>query len=165
LNESLEGYSRKHREGLISAVSAGFFFVVAGAIFITKPNLFNLIIDFFRDFDLVAVPNLGNVFLPAPVHPRVHSVVYLAVEQFSFVWGFFQMVVLALRFVVGSMWSKKAETVGNLVFSFGTGFLIRTFLIDTTRWFVFWAAIIMLIGVTLIIRAIILAAVSTRYVT
>jgi len=175
LNEGFEWFSSRRRESLISAISAGFFFVMIGVIFLTTPNLFNKIIDFFSDFDLVAVPNLSNVMFPAPAQPRTHSVVYLAVEQFSFVWGLFQIVILALRFVFRSPWSKKAETMSNLVFWFGAGFLIRTFLIETirmpllsemTRWFVFWAGIIMLIGVSLVIRAIIVAAVmSTRYLT
>lgn len=176
MSEGLEGVSRKHREGLFSAVSAGFFFVLIGAIFLTTPNLFNLIVDFFRDFDFMAVPNLRNVVLPAPARPFAsnHLVVYRAVEQFSFVWGLFQIVILALRFVFGSTWSRKAETSSNIVFWLGTGFLTRTFLLETTampsllgmtRWFVFWSGIIMLIGVSLIIRAIILAAVPTRYLT
>jgi len=173
LSENFGRYSHKYREGLISAISAGFFFVLVGAIFMTTPNLFDRIIDFFSDFELVPVPNLG-IRLPAPEFPWVHLVVYRAVAQFFFVWGLFQMVILALRFVARSPLSKKAETVGNLVFCFGAGLLTRAFLIETTRWafltattrwFAFWSGIIMLIGVSLIIRAIILAAVPTRYVT
>lgn len=108
------------------------------------------------------------------MRPLAHSVVYLAVEQFSYVWGLFQLVILALRFVARSPLGKKAETVSDIVFWLGAGFLTRTFLLETTRmsfisemtrWFVFWSGIIMLIGVSLIIRAIILAAVPTRYVT
>jgi len=172
LNESFEGYSHKHGEGLFSAISAGFFLVLVGAIFMTTPNLFDRIIDFFSDFYLARVPNLG-IRLPAPEFPRVHLVVYRAVAQFCFIWGLFQIVILALRFVVRSPLSKKAETVSNLFFWFGAGFLTRAFLIETTswafltamtRWFAFWSGIIMLIGVSLIIRAIILAAVPTRYI-
>jgi len=176
LNESFEGFSRRHREGLISAISVGVFFILVGAIFLTTPNLFNNIIDFFSNFDLVHVPHLDNVYLPAPVHPfsSTNRVVYTAVEQFSYAWGLFQLVILALRFVARSPLNKDAETVSNIVFWVGTGYLIRTFLIETirlplltglTRWFVFWAGIIMLLGVSLIIRAIVLAAASTRYVT
>jgi len=175
LNQSSERFSLRHREGLISAISAGVFLLLVGATFLTTPNLFNEIIDFFSDFELVRVPNLGNLWLPAPAHPRAHSVVYLAVEQFSYTWGLFQLVILALRFVVRSPLNKDAETMSNIVFWVGTGFLTRTFLIETTRlpllaemtrWFVFWSGIIMLIGVSLIIRAIILMAVpKKRYVT
>ena len=174
MNESLEGHSHGYRDGLFSAISAGFFFVVVGAIFITTPNIFDRIIEFFRNFDIVPVPNFQNIFLPAPLYPFTHRVVYLAVEQFSYIWGLFQILVLGLRFIARSPWRKKAETASNLVFWFGAGFLIRTFLLETirlphitgmTRWFAFWTVIIMLIGATLIIRAIVLAAVSTRRAT
>ena len=58
--------------------------------------------------------------------------------------------------------AKKAETVSNVIFWLGAGFLIRNFLSEmttTTTWFAFLAATIMLIGVSVIARAIILAAV------
>ncbi|MFX1301637.1 MAG: hypothetical protein ACFFDE_12020, partial [Promethearchaeota archaeon] len=101
--------------------------------------------------------------------PLTHVVVYTAAQQFCFALGVFQIVILALRFAARSQVSKKAETVGNLVYWIGAGYLTGTLLLERTvparwladphiLWFVFWAAIIMLIGVTLIIRAIILAA-------
>jgi len=163
MNESFKSFSLRYREGLISAISAGFFFVLVGAIFLTTPNLFDKIIDFFHDFRLVIVPGFENVRLPAPALPRTHLVVYKAVEQFSLVWGLFQIVILALRFVARSLWSKKAEAVSNIVFWFGANFLVRMLLIETTRWFVFWSGIIMLIGVSLVVRAIVLAVVPKRH--
>lgn len=156
MNES----SRRYREGLFSAISAGFFFLLVGAIFITTPNLFNKLMDFFRDFHIARVPNTF-IYLPAPASPRIHSVVYVAVEQFSYVWGLFQIAILAFRLVARSPWSKKAETTSNFVFWIGLGYLTRTLLIETTTWFVFWSGIIMLLGLSLIIRAIILAVASS----
>ena len=150
--------SPRYREGLFSAISVGFFFILVGAIFATTPNLFDKISAFFRDFDLVRVPNQPGWLLPAPAFSGRHSAVYSTVEKFSFALGLFQIVVLALRFGARSPWDKKAETASNLVFWLGTSFLIRTLLIESTRWFVFWAGIIMLIGVSLVTRAIILAA-------
>jgi len=174
LSEGSEWFSRRYREGLISGISAGFFLLLIGAIFVITPNLLDRIISFFRNFGLMFVPNFGSLRLPAPANPLIHSVLYGAVELFCYVWGLFQIGVLVLRFLVRSSWSKKAETVSNIVFWLGTGFLIRTFLIETTllpllavvsRWFVFWSGIIMLIGAILIIRAIILAVASSRYIT
>jgi len=166
MNEGFEGVSGRYREGLFSALSAGFFFVVVGAIFIITPNLFDKIVVFFKEWRLEPLsPSLKEIRFPAPAFPRTHQEVYSAVEQFCYVWSLFQVVILVLRFVARSPWSKKAETVSNFVFWLGAGFLTQTFLIETTRWFVFWSGIIMLIGVTLIIRAIILAAVPTRYLT
>lgn len=164
-----EGSSSGYREGIFSAVSAGFFFVLIGVLFVITPNLLGKIIDFFRDFGVVQIPNLGVWFI-APEHPSLHSTVYLAVQQFSFIWAFFQIAILVLRFAAGSLFGKKAETVSNLVFWFGAGVLINMFLIETARlnvnrWFQFWAAIIMLLGLSLIVRGIILAAKPVKSAT
>lgn len=162
MKESRTSFSPRYKEGLFSAISVGFFFVLVGAIFVTTPNLFDKILDFFGDFDLIRVPNQpARWLLPAPASPGAHPVVYLALERISWALGLFQIVVLALRFAARSQLSKKAETVSNLVFWLGAGFLISTFLNETTTataWFVFGSAIIMLLGVSLIIRAIVLGA-------
>jgi len=161
-------YAYKYRESLITAVSAGFFLILVGALFITTSGLFSRIIDFFNNFDaLIQVPNT-LIYLPAPRNPLLHRVVYTGVEQFGFAFGAFQIVILAIRFVARSPVSRKAETVGNFIFWIGLGYLTRTLLLQSTRWtamttwFVFWAAIVMLIGVTLIIRALILATAIPR---
>ena len=164
-------YAFKYRESLISAVSAGFFLVLLGALFIITPGLFGRSIDFFEDFGSVVVPNTSISFF-APTQPLIHRVVYTAVEQFCFAFGVFQVVILALRFAARSSIGKKADTIGNLAFWIGTGYLVRTLLLETRRgptemqtWFVFWAAIIALLGVTLIIRAIILVTAIPRRMT
>jgi len=175
VEESSGAFSRKHREAVIGGISAGFFFIIVGALFVVMPTLFDRIVAFFNDLDIVTIPNLGIPWL-APVHPLSLSnqTVYLAAERFSFIWGVFQIVVLVLRLVLRSTVEKVSETVSNMVYWFGSGVFIRMFLLETvrfeavrdplTRWFVFWAAIIMLFGVTLIIRGIIQAAVPMRYV-
>jgi len=139
-------------ESVITAISIGFLFVLVGTIFVITPNLFGEILDLLRDFKLVDVPN-SDLTLPGPASPGDYSIVYVAVAQFSFALGLFQIVILALRFFIPSPWEKRAETVGNLVFWSGTGFLIQSFLLETTQWFVFWSTIIMLIGVSLLARA------------
>jgi len=163
LSESPKVFQPRYREGLLSAISAGFFFILIGVIFVTTPNLFDNILAFFSDFDIVNVPNTV-IHLPAPKYPptspSANSAVYSAAWQFSLVWSFFQIVFVVLRFIAGSPWSKKAETASNIVFWLGTSYLIQTLLNETattTTWFVFWAEIIMLIGVSLIVRAFILA--------
>lgn len=163
MSESPKVFQPRYREGLLSAISAGFFFILIGVIFVTTPNLFDNILAFFSDFDIVNVPNTV-IHLPAPKYPptspSANSAVYSAAWQFSLVWSFFQIVFVVLRFIAGSPWSKKAETASNIVFWLGTSYLIQTLLNETattTTWFVFWAEVIMLIGVSLIVRAFILA--------
>lgn len=164
MNESSRRISRRYKEGLFSTISAGFFLTLIGVFFVIVPNLFDKIITFFRDFDAVRVPHMDGVLLPAPQDPTAHLAVYSTVERFSIVWGIFLIGLLAARFLAHSPKRKKADNLGDIVFWLGTAYLIQTLLIDSTKldfteWFGFWATIIMLIGVSLIARAIFLAAV------
>lgn len=146
----------KHQDGLFTAISAGFFLLLVGAIFVITPNLFESIIDFFKDFKLVDVPNTDIVFI-GPEFPGSHMTVYQAAGQVSVALCVFQIVILALRFVIPSSWGKRAETVGNFVYWAGAAFLIQLFLVESTQWFVFWSTIIIIAGVSLIARAVVMA--------
>jgi hypothetical protein len=91
--------------------------------------------------------------------------------------GLFQIIILVLRFAVGSPLHKKAEAVSNFVFWVGAGFMISNFLLDArwtevwrgsqnsamTAWFVFWSTIIIMLGFSLIVSAIVLAVAPKRY--
>ena len=144
-------------EAIFTAISVGFFFVLIGVLLATTPNLFGNFLDFVTSFNLVDVPNTDLV-LPGPVSPSNHIVLYQAVELLSFALVAFQIVMIVLRFFARSPAGKKAEAVGNLVFWLGTGFLIQNFLIETTQWFVFWSLLIIIIGISMIARAMVIAA-------
>ena len=156
-----EGFTRRNREGLLSAISAGFFLVLVGFIFIVTPNLYDKIVSFFQDLTLVNVGSLpNNIMLPQPSTIAQHVTVYTAVEQFSLVWGVFLVAMLAIRFLVSSPMRRRAENLSDIVFWFGTAYLIQTWLIGQSRWIEFWALILMLLGISLIVRAVFLAAAS-----
>jgi len=147
--------------GLLSAASAGFFFILVGTIFVTTPALIDGIVELFRPdrIGTVQVPNTV-VYLPAPISPAAHLVIYQAVGLFSLVWGIFEIAMLMLRFSFHSPTSKKAENAGSIVFWLGTSYLISVYLnetVTTTTWFVFWTTILMLLGFSLIARAAVLA--------
>jgi hypothetical protein len=173
LHESSIGYSRGHQKGLLSAVSVGFFLILVGVLFISTPSLADKVGTFVNHFHTVQVGNT-NIYIPAPEHPGDHIDIYLAARQFSLVWGVFLIVMLGARFLFDSPFRRKAQNLGNIVFWLGAAYLIQTFLvapteafpqtIDVTKWFDFWAAIIMLIGVSLIARAIFLATARLRTV-
>jgi hypothetical protein len=157
----------RRNEGLLGALTAGFFFILIGILFITIPNLFSKTIAFFQDFNSVRVPHT-DVYLPAPVTPSQYTAVYTAVFRFSLIWAFFEIAILILRFSAGLRYRRIARGFGNVVFWFGAAFLTNRYLnsmtigmaltIQQERWFVFWALLIALIGVSLVIRAIALAA-------
>ncbi len=163
MNESIQTYARRHREGLLSAVSGGFFLILIGMIFVMTPNLFDNTLTFFSNFNLTSpVPNT-EIQLPAPstssAVAEANQAVYSAAAFFSLVWGAFLIALIVVRFIYGSPIRKKAENLSDIVFWFGAFYVAQLFLINRQEWFVFWSAIIMLIGISLIIRAVFLAAV------
>jgi hypothetical protein len=147
---------RNYHEGFFSAISVGFFLLLAGTIFIITPNLFGELISFFQDFSIVSVPNTEISFIGL-ARPHAHMTVYEAAWQFSIALAAFQFIILALRFVISSSWGKRSEALGNLVSTIGSIYLIQLFLIETTNWFAFWSAILIVIGISLIVRAVMMA--------
>ena len=147
---------------MYSALSVGAFFVLIGIIYaVNLPNsLWERILAFFNNFTLRQVPNAG-IFLPAPISPAAHTVLYGAVFQFCIGLGILQVVLLLLRLTMHSNVDKTAETMGTLVYWFGAGYLVATYLSNTTtinEWFAFWAGILMILGVSFIARAVVLLA-------
>ena len=161
-NSSAHTRPYKAGEGIFSAVSVGAVFILIGVIYVaTLPaSLWEEVVAFFGSFNSVQVPGTG-IYLPAPAVPAAHAVLYNAVFQFCLGLGILQVILLALRLAWHSPIGKTAETVGHLVFWFGTSYLVFTFLNSSTEidtWFVFWAAILVVLGVSLIIRALVLFA-------
>ena len=160
-----EAYSQQNRwffEGLISAVSAGFFFVLVGVIFVINQGLVGGISDFGKDFVLVRVANTNTSF-PVPATPAAHTVVYTAAFQFALGIAILQVAILAARLLTGSRRRRIAQTVGSLVFWSGSAYLLTT-LVDMkstlaisqqlTVWYEFWAAIIVVFGISIVIRSV-----------
>ncbi|MCJ7631784.1 hypothetical protein MUP77_05220 [Candidatus Bathyarchaeota archaeon] len=146
-----------NKDTIIRAVATGFFFILVGAIFISTPNLTSELTAFFKDFISVKAPNTENVFLPVPASLRAHLNVYMAVENFSIVWGTFQIFLLPIRLIFHSTTHRKSENVSDIVLWLGLSYLISFFLnsqVTLTGWFLFWTMTITLLGVSLIARAI-----------
>ena len=154
--------TRAHNTGesIISGVSVGAVFILIGVVFVfAHPGrLWDGIVSFFSNLTLREVPNL-IISLPAPSNPAAHAVVYTAAFQFSIGIGVLQIILLALRLAMNSPISRTAETVGNLVYWFGAAYLITLYLGDTTnitQWFTFWSAILVMLGLSLVARALVL---------
>jgi hypothetical protein len=172
---NFDAFSRRYREGLLSAISVGFFLVLIGMLFVIKPNLYSDTATFFNNFNVTSAVPHTQIQLPAPsssstVHDANLSV-YSAVEQFSLAWGIFLIALLVLRFAFDSSWRRKAENISNIVFWFGLIYLVQTWLISPTNsytyqaqtWFEFWSMVIVLLGICLIVRAVCLAAYRRGY--
>ena len=164
MNENLNVRSSAYKahERLFSAISAGSVLILLGIIFVINlsANLVEAIVDFFGSFTLAQVPTTG-IYLPAPVSPASHAVLYGAIFQFCIGLGILQIIFLVLRLMLNSPIGKTAETMGHLVYWFGAAYLVTTYLNSTTtisKWFVFWAGILIILGLSLIARSFVLLA-------
>ncbi len=164
MNENLNTPSGayKAQERLFSALSAGTFFILLGIVYVINlpSSLWNAVLDFFGSLTLAQVPTTG-IYLPAPINPAHHTVLYGAAFQFCIGLGILQIIFLVMRSIMNSPINKTAETMGNLVYWFGSGYLIATYLNNTTttsKWFVFWAGILIILGLSFIARAFVLLA-------
>jgi len=164
LSEKLKTQSRayKTQERLFSALSAGTFFILLGIVYVVNlpSSLWEEVVSFFTSLTLAQVPTTG-IYLPAPISPASHTVLYGAVFQFCIGLGILQIIFLALRLMMNSPIGKTAETMGNLVYWFGAAYLVTTYLNSTTdisKWFVFWAGILIILGLSFIARAFVLIA-------
>jgi len=131
--------------------SFGFFLVLLGVIFLVTPNLGDEIIAFFKDFELVEV--YPNVFFPAPASN--HPVLYTAVAEFCIAFGLFHIAILFLRFYLRDHLSRKAGAVSSVVFWLGTGYLLTVLLAGNVDWFVFLSELIILVGLSLVVRSLV----------
>ena len=179
MTQGSRGYTRGHYEGILSAISIGFFLILIGTLFVTSPNLLHDLNTFFSNFKVVTIRNT-NIQLPAPQslgNLNTYSAmqdVFLAAREFSLIWGVFLIAMLGARFLLDTPLRRRAENVGDIVFWLGATYLIETFLVIPTQasfvsdsdlaanWFKLWAGIVMFIGLSLIARAIFLAVARAR---
>jgi hypothetical protein len=145
---------------MITFISAGFFFVLVGAIFALTPGLLHSSRLFLQDFKLVQFPHTANIWFPAPSSPSAHLTFYNAVGLFCLIWGLFEFFILAAKFLMNLPAVSKARTMSDVIFWLGTYYLIHNFLnssLTLSSWFTFWSMIIILSGVSLVARTFFLA--------
>ena len=159
-NRSAQVSAYKARERVYSAISAGAFFILIGIVYVINlpSNLWNAVVEFFGNFTLARLPST-EIYLPAPLVPASHAVLYGAVFQVCIGLGILQIIMLVLRFKWQSPIGKTAEVMGNLVYWFGSAYIVATYLNSTTtisKWFVYWAGILIILGLSFIARSFVL---------
>jgi len=145
------GEWRREGRDWLSTVSIGFFVVLLGVIWMVTPNLWRAVVDFFKDFHLESVTN--HIFLPAP--ERSHPIVYTAAMQFCLAFGVFQIVILALRFVLGESMDRKSGTLSGVVFWLGAGYFLSLLAAREIGWFGLIAGLIVCVGLLIIVSSLV----------
>ena len=137
--------------GWLSIVSLGFFLVLLGVVWIINPDLSNKVVDFVKDFHLENMTE--HIILPTPEHS--HLVVYTAAMQFCLAFGVFQIVILALRFVLRESVDKKTGTISGIVFWLGAGSFLNMLATEAIGWFGFVAGLIICVGLMIVVSSVV----------
>jgi len=133
-------------------ISFGAFLIIVALIYLTTPNIMREVEAFLRDFQLERIFDNFWWFVPSTNHP----VVYGAAEKFCYLFGIVQLGIIALKFAKRSSIHAKAETTSSIVFWFGMGYILSLLAGGTLSWISFLASFIILVGVSIIIRSLIL---------
>jgi len=147
-----------HREDETGWISFGAFLIIVAIIYLTTPNIVQEVEAFVRDFQLNEVLRNFWWFVPSSDHP----VLYRAAEQFCYAFGIVQVGILGLRFAKRSSIHGKAETLSGIVFWLGAGYVFSLLSQGTLSWLPFVAGLIILIGVSIIVRALVLIVAHRR---
>jgi tellurite resistance protein TehA-like permease len=150
------------KENLITALYVGFIFILLAVLYFINVhvNLWGNFVNFMSAFTLATVPGT-SISLPVPATPSAYTMLYNVGFQFCLGLGVLEIAILALRIWLNSPFPRKAETIENIVFWLGSSYLVVTYLVNITipsEWFVFWAGIILIAGLSLVARAFVLMA-------
>jgi hypothetical protein len=164
-NIGLGQHQHWRHEGMLGAISVGLFLLLVGFLFISIPDLFNDLVRFATGFTSEKIGS-SNIYLPIPKDLSSYENIYAAAREFSVIWGVFLVAMIGARLILGSSTRRLAQNVGDIVFWLGSAYLIQVYLvastqaltINTNTWLAFWALVIALIGISLIIRASFIAA-------
>jgi hypothetical protein len=158
----MQALPEKRKENLVTTVYIGLLFILLGIIYIINIsyNLWNNFVNFINTFVFAQLPG-NSISLPAPADPAAYTKLYNVAFQLCLGLGILEIAILGLRILLNSPLPRKAETIEGLVFWLGTSYLIITYLVNitiVTEWFVFWAGVILIGGLSLIARAFVLIA-------
>jgi hypothetical protein len=145
-------------EGLITAVAVGGVFILLGIVVVLTPNFGVKFGEFVSDFTFIYYPfGTGTISFPAPQNPAMHIDLFTAATNFAIGIAILQIIILPMRIAFKSRLNRIAETVGNLVFWVGAAMVANIYLLAGTieGWFQFWAYLIILAGISLIVRGIV----------
>jgi hypothetical protein len=144
----------------IGLISFGVFVALIGVMYLLTPNISFEIDAFANDLNLVRISNIINqadcCYLPAP--SSNHPVLYFAVAEFCFIFGLAQIVLLMVEFAQGLSAYRKSRTAGSIVFWLGAGYIDYSLSLGSITWFPSWAALIVVIGFSIIVRSVIAAS-------
>jgi hypothetical protein len=139
------------RADWITLASVGFFILLLGAIWLFTPNLAEEAVSFARDLAANRQNLAENIVLPAPVEN--HPALYTAAMQFCFIFGAFQVVMLAIKLFLGEKSRRAVDGAPGIAFLFVAGCFLSLLTSESVAWFGFIAGMIVSTGVAIVVAS------------
>ena len=148
---SAETRLKRSDDRLLRLVSFGVFLLILGITVLATPNLGAEISAFVQDVKLEQIQPGGNVSFPVPQGP--HPQLYGTVALFSLAFGVYLIVLLIAKSALGADLNQKAETLTDVIFWLGIGFVMLALARETIAWLVFIAIVVVLIAIIILVRS------------
>jgi len=81
---------------------------------------------------------------------RAFPTIYAAAEEFCFIFGFFQIAILILRFALHDSLERKADAVSGSAFWLSAGYFLNLLATQSIGWLAFLAGIIISGGIAIV---------------
>ena len=129
----------------------GYLLILIGALLLLRPDLPQLVENFFADFHVEQVWG-GNAYLPVPMsnHPALYGIAF----DFCVYMLAFEFVGLLFRFILNDPAHKKAGSASNLVFWGGFAWIIYLLRMQLISWPIFLGWFIVVAGASIAVHAI-----------
>ncbi|MFW9832086.1 MAG: hypothetical protein ACFFD8_09975 [Candidatus Thorarchaeota archaeon] len=144
------GTSTKEGPDILGGVTVGLIIILLAIIFVTIPNIFAHIVNFFTDFAWSEL--FPQFWWWTPQNPANHIIVYNAIYLFFIGTLVINIVVLILRVIFKDSYRRQIETIGGIVMSAGVTWAAYNLTLSYNLT-VFTGYLIVFIGVSVIISS------------
>ncbi len=150
---------RHRHDDLTEGIAFGAFLILIALIYLTTPSLLSEVESFLHDIKPVQITQNFWLLEPSTNHP----VLYNAVQQFCYLFGVVQVIILAVKFAKKDSVRQKARTFSDIIFWVGAGYVFGTLSDGALVWVPFIGALVVLVGLSILVRSTILLVDSTRH--
>lgn len=139
---------RHRRDNPAGTISFGAFLILIAIIYLTTPNLLGEASAFIHDLKPVQISQNFWLLEPSTNHP----ILYNAAQQFCYLFGLVQVIILGLKFTKHDSVRQEARTFSDIIFWVGSGYVFGVLSTGTLAWISFLGALVVLIGVSIIVQ-------------
>jgi hypothetical protein len=153
---SVDTNSKKRSKGMdwLGLAAFGFFLLLVGAIWIAHFSDLNTEAEAFVNPDNWRLSNVtGNIAIPEPT--RSYPSIAIAVMQFCFIFGAFEVVILVLRLVVHDLIGRIADAISGAAFWFSAGYFASLAASESIGFFAFLVGVVISGGLAIVASSIV----------